>query len=60
MMRMENLMAVPENSTGIIGKMFYYSIANLLVRRDRLIAIGQDFGFPKVKPTKDSLSGAYR
>ena len=60
MMKMEDLMAVPGNSTGMIGKMFYYSIANLLVRRERFISIGQDFGFPKVRPAKDSLSGAYR
>ena len=31
MQGMENLMVVPGNAGGIIGKFFYYSLANILI-----------------------------
>ena len=60
MQSMENLMAVPENTGGIIGKFFYYSLANILIPKEQFIRVGMDFGLPKFKPAKESKAGAYR
>jgi len=57
---MENLMVVPENAGGIIGKFFYYSLANILIPKEQFIRVGMDFGLPKFKPAKESKAGAYR
>ena len=37
MKSMENLMVVPENTGGIIGKFFYYSLANILIPKEQFI-----------------------
>ena len=60
MKSMENIIAVPENTGGIIGKFFYYSLANILIPKEQFIRVGMDFGLPKVKPAKESKAGAYR
>lgn len=60
MQSMENLMAVTENAGGIIGKFFYYSLANILISKEKFIRVGMDFGLPKFKPAKESKAGAYR
>lgn len=60
MKSMENLMVVPENAGGIIGKFFYYSLANILIPKEQFIRVGMDFGLPKFKPAKESKTGAYR
>lgn len=57
---MESLMAVHQNSEGIIGKFFYYSTSSILIPKTKFIEIGQAFGFPKFKPAKESKSGSYR
>lgn len=60
MKNMENLMAVQENTNGIIGKFFYYSTSNILIKKSEFIETGMSFGLPKYKPAKESKSGAYR
>lgn len=60
MQGMENLMVVPGNAGGIIGKFFYYSLANILIPKEQFIRVGMDFGLPKFKPAKESKAGAYR
>lgn len=60
MKNMESLMAVHQNSEGIIGKFFYYSTSSILIPKTKFIEIGQAFGFPKFKPAKESKSGSYR
>lgn len=60
MNNMENLIAVQENTGGIIGKFLYYSTSNILIPKTKFIEIGQAFGLPKYKPAKESKSGAYR
>ena len=57
---MDSLMAVHENSEGIIGKIFYYSTSNILIPKTKFIDIGQAFGLPKYKPAKESKASAYR
>ena len=60
MQSMDNLMIVPENTSEIIGKFFYYSLANILIPKEQFIRVGMDFGLPKFKPAKESKAGAYR
>lgn len=60
MKTLENYIAVQGNTDGIIGKFLYYSVSNLLIPKEKFVEIGQSFGFPKVKPSKESKSGAYR
>ena len=60
MKNMDSLMAVHQNSEGIIGKFFYYSTSSILIPKTKFIEIGQAFGFPKFKPAKESKSSAYR
>ncbi len=60
MSKMENFIAVQQNTDGIIGKFLYYSTSNILIERTKFIEIGQSFGLPKFKPAKESKSGAYR
>ena len=60
MSSMDQYMAVNEKAEGIIGKFFYYSISNILIPKAKFVEIGQSFGLPKCKPSKESKSGAYR
>ena len=60
MKNMDSLMAVHQNSEGIIGKFFYYSTSSILIPKTKFIEIGQAFGFPKFKPAKESKASAYR
>ena len=60
MSKMENFIAVQENTADIIGKFLYYSNSNLLINRAKFIEIGQSFGLPKYKPARESKAGAYR
>lgn len=60
MKNMNSLMAVNQNSEGIIGKFFYYSTSSILIPKAKFIEIGQAFGLPKFKPAKESKAGAYR
>ena len=60
MKSMDNLMAVHQDSEGIIGKFFYYSTSGILIPKVKFIEIGQAFGLPKFKPAKESKAGAYR
>ena len=57
---MENLMAVNDNTEGIIGKFFYYSTSRILIDKEKFKEIGLAFGLPKYKPAKESKAGAYR
>lgn len=57
---MESLMAVHQNSEGIIGKFFYYSTSSILIPKTKFIEIGQAYGLPKFKPAKESRASAYR
>lgn len=60
MKNMESLMAVHQNSEGIIGKFFYYSTSSILIPKAKFIEIGQAYGLPKFKPAKESRASAYR
>lgn len=60
MKNMESLMAVHQNSEGIIGKFFYYSTSSILIPKTKFIEIGQAYGLPKFKPAKESRASAYR
>ena len=60
MKSMDSLMAVHQDSKGIIGKFFYYSTSSILIPKVKFIEIGQAFGLPKFKPAKESKAGAYR
>lgn len=60
MKNMESLIAVHQNSEGIIGKFFYYSTSSILIPKTKFIEIGQAYGLPKFKPAKESKASAYR
>lgn len=57
---MDNFIAVNEKAEGIIGKIFYFSTARILIPKTKFIEIGNAFGLPKFKPAKESKAGAYR
>ena len=54
------IMAVRENTDGVIGKFFYYSISNILIDKEKFQEVGMAFGLPKFRPAKQSKSGCYR
>lgn len=60
MAQMESFMAVNGGNEGIIGKLFYYSVSNILIPKEKFIEIGNAYNLPKVKPAKESKSSAYR
>lgn len=60
MSSMDKFIAVNEKAEGIIGKIFYFSTARILIPKTKFIEIGNAFGLPKFKPAKESKSGAYR
>ena len=60
MKNMESLMAVNQETAGIIGKFFYYSTSSILIPKLKFIEIGRAYGLPKVKPAKESKASAYR
>lgn len=60
MVNMDSIIGVNDNTDGIIGKFFYYSIAGILVPRQEFENLGMALGLPKFKPAKASKSGAYR
>lgn len=57
---MDQYIAVNENNEKIIGKMFYFSTARILIPKAKFIEVGNAFGLPKFKPAKESKAGAYR
>lgn len=54
MKNMESLMAVNQETEGIIGKFFYYSTSSILIPKLKFIEIGRAYGLPKFKPAKES------
>ena len=60
MPEMQSYMGVNEGNDGIIGKLLYYSTANILIPKDRFIELGKAFNLPKVKPARESAASAYR
>ena len=60
MKNMESLMAVNQETEGIIGKFFYYSTSSILIPKLKFIEIGRAYGLPKFKPAKESKASAYR
>ena len=48
-LKMESLMGVKEEHGEVLGKFLYFSLANILIERDRLSEICEDMGLP-VKP----------
>ena len=60
MPEMQSYMGVNEGNSGIIGKLLYYSTANILIPKDRFIELGKAFNLPKVKPARESAASAYR
>ena len=57
---MQSYMGVNEGNDGIIGKLLYYSTANILIPKDKFIELGNAFNLPKVKPARESSASAYR
>lgn len=60
MVNMNSIIGVDKGTDGIIGKLFYYSIAGILVPCREFEGLGMSLGLPKFKPAKASKSGAYR
>ena len=60
MPEMQSYMGVNEGNDGIIGKLLYYSTANILIPKDKFIELGNAFNLPKVKPARESAASAYR
>ena len=59
-MKMENFIAVKENTEGILGKFLYYSLSNTLIDKKDFIDIGKSFNLAKIKPSRESASDAFR
>lgn len=60
MPKMQSYMGVNEGNSGIIGKLLYYSTANILIPKEKFIELGSAFNLPKVKPARESAASAYR
>jgi len=58
-MNLNDYMAVPQETEGILGKILYYSVSNILIDRDEFRRIGNDFGLMKIKPARESASDAF-
>jgi hypothetical protein len=58
-MKLNDYIAVQKNTEGILGKMMYYSVSNILIDREEFQRIGRDFGLPKIKPARESPSDAF-
>jgi hypothetical protein len=58
-MKLNDYMAVTQDTEGVLGKILYYSVSNILIDRDEFQQIGKDFGLSKVKPARESPSDAF-
>ena len=58
-MNINNYIAVSQNTEGILGKILYYSVSNILINRDEFQKIGRDFGLSKIKPARESATDAF-
>lgn len=58
-MEMKDFMSVTEGSEGILGKIFYYSLNGLLIKKETLKRIGNEMGLPKVCPSREAKASAY-
>jgi hypothetical protein len=56
---MSQYMAVPKNTEGILGKVLYYSVSNILIDREVFQQIGRSFGLLKTKPARESPNEAF-
>ena len=59
-MKMEDLMVVNGQTGGILGKIVYYTVSNILIDKQTMIDLGNSLGLPKVRPAKESKVSAYR
>ncbi len=62
-LNMEKFMVINTNdstSAGVLGKYMYYSLPNLVVKRDKVNDICHQIGFPIEVNQKTSLTDAYR
>lgn len=60
MSEMQSYIGVNEGSGGIIGKLLYYSTSNILIPKNTFAELGKAFDLPKIKPSRESPSSAYR
>jgi len=58
-MKLSDYMAVTQDTEGVLGKIIYYSVSNILIDRDEFQQIGKDFGLAKVKPARESPADAF-
>jgi hypothetical protein len=58
-MKLNDYMAVAQNTEGILGKILYYSVSNILIDRNEFQQIGRDFGLAKTKPARESAADAF-
>jgi Arc/MetJ family transcription regulator len=58
-MKFNDYIAVQKDTEGVLGKILYYSVSNILIDRDEFQQIGRDFGLAKTKPARESASDAF-
>ena len=59
-MDMNNFIAVQSNTEGILGKLVYYSVSNVLIDKLTFCNIGTQLGLVKIKPSRESAADAFR
>jgi len=58
-MKLNDYIAVTQDTEGILGKILYYSVSNILIDRVEFQRIGSDFGLAKTKPARESAADAF-
>ena len=57
---MTNFMAVQNDGSGVLGKLLYFSLGNVLIDRDTFNQIGQDMALPKAQVMRIGVADAFK
>jgi hypothetical protein len=59
-MEMDNFIAVTQDGEGVLGKLLYFSLGNILIKKDAFNAIGEAMDLPRATVTRTSVTDAFK
>ena len=58
--QMQNFAAVQGDGNGVLGKVLYYSLSNILIDREEMAALCASVGFPYQPTNRSARADAFR
>ena len=59
-LRLQNFAAIQKDGNGVLGKVLYYSLSNILIDKEKFSELCQSIGFPYQPTRRTALADAFR